>query len=172
MLIENPELAHALLSKITDATISYLKTQIAAGADLVQVFDSWAGVLNPKLYAEFAIPYLKKICENIDEVPVTVFAKGAWYAFHDLVTLPCATLGLDWHIDPRWARGIAGDRYTLQGNLDPAMLYGSFDQIKKETREMLRNFGTQRHIANLGHGVYPDTNPDNLKCFIETVQSS
>ncbi|MDZ4750583.1 MAG: uroporphyrinogen decarboxylase [Flavobacteriales bacterium] len=172
MLLENPKLAHSLLSMITEATIAYLKIQVKAGANLVQVFDSWAGVLNKKLYKEFAIPYLKKIATEIQEVPLTVFAKGGWYAMEELAALPCRTLGLDWQMDPNWVRNFTGESKTLQGNLDPAMLYGNFDLIRSETREMIKNFGTQRYIANLGHGVYPDIKPDNLKCFIETIQSS
>jgi uroporphyrinogen decarboxylase len=171
MLLENPILAHDLLSLITEATIRYLKIQIQAGANVVQVFDSWAGVLSRNLYKEFAIPYLKKIASEINEVPLTIFAKGAWYVMDELAALPCRTLGLDWQVDPVWARKMVGETKTLQGNLDPAVLYGSFGQIRHETQEMAKNFGSQRYIANLGHGVYPDIKPDKLKCFIETIQS-
>ncbi len=172
MLLENPTLAHDLLSLITEATIRYLKIQIQAGANIVQVFDSWAGVLSKNLYKEFAIPYLKKIASEINEVPLTIFAKGGWYVMDELAALPCRTLGLDWQVDPMWARQKVGNSKTLQGNLDPAVLYGDFGKIRKETQEMLQNFGSQNYIANLGHGVYPDIKPDNLKCFIETIQSS
>jgi uroporphyrinogen decarboxylase len=172
MLLENPRLAHDLLSLITEATIRYLKIQIQAGANIVQVFDSWAGVLSKNLYKEFAIPYLKKIASEINEVPLTIFAKGGWYVMDELAALPCRTLGLDWQVDPIWARQKVGNSKTLQGNLDPAVLYGDFGKIRKETQEMLKNFGSQNYIANLGHGVYPDIKPDNLKCFIETIQSS
>jgi uroporphyrinogen decarboxylase len=172
MLLENPTLAHGLLSLITEATIRYLKIQIQAGANVVQVFDSWAGVLSRNLYKEFAIPYMKKIATEINEVPLTVFAKGGWYVMDELAALPCRTLGLDWQVDPVWARKMVGENKTLQGNLDPAVLYGNYDQIRSETQEMVKNFGSQRYIANLGHGVYPDIQPDKLKCFIETIQSS
>jgi uroporphyrinogen decarboxylase len=172
MLLENPTLAHGLLSLITEATIRYLKIQIQAGANVVQVFDSWAGVLSRNLYKEFAIPYMKKIATEITEVPLTVFAKGGWYVMDELAALPCRTLGLDWQVDPVWARKMVGENKTLQGNLDPAVLYGNYDQIRSETQEMVKNFGSQRYIANLGHGVYPDIQPDKLKCFIETIQST
>jgi uroporphyrinogen decarboxylase len=172
MLLENPTLAHGLLSLITEATIRYLKIQIQAGANVVQVFDSWAGVLSRNLYKEFAIPYMKKIATEINEVPLTVFAKGGWYVMDELAALPCRTLGLDWQVDPVWARKMVGENKTLQGNLDPAVLYGNYDQIRSETQEMVKNFGSQRYIANLGHGVYPDIQPDKLKCFIETIQST
>ncbi|MEY3835534.1 MAG: uroporphyrinogen decarboxylase, partial [Bacteroidota bacterium] len=169
MMRENPELAHALLSAISDATISYLKMQIASGADLIQLFDSWAGVLGPDSYREFSLPYINRIFAAIPEVPRTVFAKGAWYAIEDFANSPCETIGLDWTIQPELARKWAGGK-TVQGNLDPSVLYGDFASIKKATREMLQKFGTQKHIANLGHGVYPDISPDNLKCFIDTIK--
>jgi len=171
MLMENPSLAHRLLTVITDATIEYLLAQIKSGANLVQVFDSWAGVLSPSLYTEFSIPYLNRIAQQITQVPLTIFGKGAWFALREIADLPCQIVGLDWHVRADYARGITGDKRCLQGNLDPAVLYGNFDQVRKSTQEMLKSFGPQRHIANLGHGVYPDTDPDKLRCFIDTVQS-
>ena len=170
MLYNNPDLAMQLLKKITDATLGYLKAQISAGADLVQLFDSWAGILPPDLYRQFSLPFIEQICQAIDEVPVTVFAKGAYFARKDIGQLPCQTVGLDWNMDIAESRELIGDNKTLQGNLDPCALYGSYDQIKKATKNMLRHFGPQRHIANLGHGVYPDTDPEKVKCFIETVK--
>jgi uroporphyrinogen decarboxylase len=171
MLMEQPLVAQRLLDMITNATIEYLRAQIQAGADLVQVFDSWAGALSPALYRQYAIPALKKITEAISEVPVTLFSKGAWFALNDLAQLPCQVIGLDWHIAPSFAREHIGNTKTLQGNLDPAVLYGSTNEIRRSTIEMLRAFGSGRHIANLGHGVYPDIHPDHLRCFIDTVQS-
>lgn len=170
MLITQPELSHKLLEKITSTTINYLKMQISAGANLVQVFDSWAGILSPALFNEFALPYISKITDSIQEVPVTVFAKGAYFARKELGQLNCETIGLDWNMDIEESRAIIGDSKTLQGNLDPAILYADFATIKLETRKMLSKFGAQRHIANLGHGVYPDIDPENVKCFIETVK--
>lgn len=170
MLMREPELAHALLSRITDATIAYLKMQIAEGCNMVQLFDSWAGILNQPTYSEFALKYIRTICEAITEVPVTVFSKGAFFALEEMKSLPCRTIGLDWHTDPRWARNIVGNDKTLQGNLDPAVLYGSTADIRKRTKEMLQAFGPQKHIANLGHGVYPDIKADHLKCFIDTIK--
>ncbi|MFZ6052892.1 uroporphyrinogen decarboxylase [Halocola ammonii] len=170
MLITEEAMARQLLNDITDTTIDYLKAQIAAGADMVQVFDSWAGVLSPDLYRKFALPAIEKICNAIDEVPITVFCKGAYFVRKELSQLKCNTIGLDWNMDPEESRKIVGPDKTLQGNLDPAVLYGSFESIRKETSKMLHIFGGHRHIANLGHGVYPDTNPDHVKCFIETVK--
>lgn len=169
-LYADPEFSHKLLQKITDSTIGYLKAQIRAGADLVQVFDSWAGILSPEQYRTFSLPYIQQICDAITEVPVTVFAKGAFFARQEIGKLNCAVVGLDWNMDPSESRQLIPDK-TLQGNLDPCVLYASFDQVRAETRKMLTAFGTQRYIANLGHGVYPDTDPDKVKCFIDTVKA-
>ena len=170
LLWENEELARTLLDAITDATIAYLQAQIRAGIDLVQIFDSWAGVLSEDLYKRFALPAMKRICESIQDVPVTVFAKGGNHFLADLAQLPCATIGLDWTIDPRIARDIVGPTKTLQGNLDPSVLYASHEEIRYQTTIMLERFGSQRHIVNLGHGVYPDIDPQKVRTFIETVK--
>lgn len=169
-LYTEPELSHALLQKVTDTTIAYLKAQIASGANLVQIFDSWAGILSPEQYRIYSLPYISQICDAITEVPVTVFAKGAFFAREEMGKLNCEVIGLDWNMDIAESRKLIGDTKTLQGNLDPCVLYGTFDEIKKQTRSMMQQFGGHRHIANLGHGVYPDTNPDNVKCFIDTVK--
>lgn len=170
MLYTQPALAHTLLQKITDSTISYLKAQINHGADLVQVFDSWAGILSPQQYKTFSLPYIKQICDAITETPVTVFAKGAYFARKDIGKLECQVVGLDWNMDIRESRRMIKNK-TLQGNLDPCVLYGSNRSIESHTKKMLKSFGSQYHIANLGHGVYPDTDPDKVKCFIETVKA-
>ena len=171
ILYSNPELAHELLDRITNVTITYLKHQIAAGADIVQVFDSWAGTLGPKTYSEFGTKYVRRICEAIQEVPVTVFSKGAYYAREELAELDCQTIGLDWNMDIAESRQIIGMDKTLQGNLDPCLLYADFNTIERKTKNLLKSFGNRRHIANLGHGVYPDTDPEKVKCFIETVKA-
>lgn len=170
MLYTEPELSHQLLDKITDSTIAYLKAQISSGADLVQVFDSWAGILSHAQYQEFAIPYLKRIADEIQNVPKTIFAKDAHAAFADLSQLDYNTIGLDWTMSPIEVRKIVGDDRTLQGNLDPCVLYADKESIRKHTKNMLSQFGEGRHIANLGHGVYPDINPDHVKYFIEAVK--
>ncbi len=170
MLYTDPAMAQKLLQKITDTTIKYLQAQVLAGANLIQIFDSWAGILPPAHYREFSYAYIKQICDALPNVPVTVFAKGAFFALEDFAGLNCQVIGLDWNMDIADARKTIGTGKTLQGNLDPCVLYGDFNTIKKETRKMLDAFGPDRHIANLGHGVYPDTNPDNVRCFIETVK--
>ena len=170
MLYRQPELSHQLLQKITDLTISYLKAQIRAGADVVQIFDSWAGILSPDQYLNFSLSYIQQICEAIREVPVTVFAKGAFFARREMGQLPCATIGLDWNMDAVESRALIGNEKTLQGNLDPCALYADKDTIQKETLQMLRDFGDSRHIVNLGHGVYPDVPLDSVKYFVDVVQ--
>ena len=164
-----PEFSHTLLQQITDSTIAYLKAQIVAGADIVQLFDSWAGILSPEQYRVFSLPYIKQICDAITEVPVTVFAKGAFFARKEIGELSCSVVGLDWNMDIAESRELIPNK-TLQGNLDPCVLYSSYDQIRAEVKKMVDQFGTQRYIANLGHGVYPDTDPDKVRCFIEAVK--
>jgi len=170
MLYANPNMAHKLLEMITESTIGYLKGQVKAGANLVQVFDSWASVLDKDSYKEFAIPYLKRITQALSEsVPVTLFSKGANFSIDDLAALPCRTIGLDWTVPIDYAKSKAGGK-TLQGNLDPAVLYASGKDIAKHTQKMLAAFGNHPHIANLGHGVYPDMKPDAVRTFVNTVK--
>ena len=171
MIVRDEALAHAILEKITESTIIYLKGQIAAGANLVQIFDSWAGILSPELYREFGLKYIAQICDAIDEVPKTVFAKGAYFVRKNMKDIKCEVVGLDWHMHARASRSLIGEDKTLQGNLDPAILYGSDEYVVKKTIEMLDSFEGKRHIANLGHGVYPDTDAEKVKLFIETVKS-
>jgi uroporphyrinogen decarboxylase len=172
LLYTDPAFSHQLLNLITESTIAYLKAQIAAGAAMLQLFDSWAGILSPEQYREFSGRYILRICEAITEVPVTVFAKGAWFAIEDFADYPCRTIGLDWNTDPIWARQVVGPNKTLQGNLDPCQLYASPEQVAEATRRMLQSFAGGPHIANLGHGVYPDTPVDSVKAFINTVKQS
>lgn len=165
-----PEFSHKVLQLITDSTIGYLQQQVHAGADMVQIFDSWAGILSPQQYGEFALPYVAKICDALEKmVPVTVFAKGAFFARAKMNNLNCNVVGLDWNMDACESRRLIPDK-VLQGNLDPCALYGSFEEIRKETNRMLKDFGGSRHIANLGHGLYPDISVDKVKCFIDTVK--
>ncbi|MCA0238670.1 MAG: uroporphyrinogen decarboxylase [Bacteroidetes bacterium] len=171
MLYSQPELSHALLQKITDTTIVYLRNQVESGADLIQLFDSWAGELPPAHYSAFSVPYLQQICEALPEVPKTVFAKGAWFALEELANLPCQVIGLDWNITPEYAKKATSGKKVLQGNLDPCALYADIPTIEKETRKMLKAFGSN-HIVNLGHGVYPDTPLDGVRAFVQTVVSS
>lgn len=170
-LYQYPALAHQLLEKITQSTIQYLKGQVAAGADMIQIFDSWAGVLGHDQYNEFSLKYISKICDAIEPlVPVTVFAKDAHFALADMAKLNCNTIGLDWTINPQDARIIIGNGKTLQGNADPCMLYADEKTIETEAKKMIAAFGKQRYIANLGHGLYPDTDKNKVKFFVDCIK--
>jgi uroporphyrinogen decarboxylase len=168
-LYTQPAVSHQLLDMITQSTIYYLKAQIQAGADIVQIFDSWAGILTPDQYSAFALPYIARICDAIDEVPKIVFGKGAFFAREKMNSISCDVVGLDWNMDIDESRKLLPDK-VLQGNLDPCALYGSFDDVRRETKKMLQAFGPTAHIANLGHGLYPDTEVDKVRCFIDTVK--
>lgn len=170
MLYAEPALAHRLLERITETTIAYLQAKVRAGANLIQVFDSWAGILSPAQYRTFAIPYLREIARAISEVPVTLFSKGAWFALEELAALDGQTIGLDWNITPQEARKRVGPDKILQGNLDPCQLYAPPAEVARATQAMLHAFG-RRHIANLGHGVYPDTPLEGVRAFVDTVQA-
>jgi uroporphyrinogen decarboxylase len=170
VLYTQPEFAHQLLDMITQSTIHYLRGQIQAGADIIQLFDSWAGILSPDQYKTFSLPYISRICEAVKGVPKIVFAKGAFFARAELNSISCDVVGLDWNMDIAESRKLVPDK-VLQGNLDPCALYGTLEDVKRETRKMLAAFGPSAHIANLGHGLYPDTEVDKVKCFIETVKT-
>jgi uroporphyrinogen decarboxylase len=166
-----PELAHQLLQKITDATIAYLQAQVKAGADTIQVFDSWAGSLSPEDFKTFAQPYLLQIADAVkDHAPVILFPKGSWYALKDLSQSSASGIGLDWSVTPQMARELTGNRITLQGNFDPAKLLAPIPTIKKAVKEMIDGFGTQSYIANLGHGITPNVPVDHAKAFVEAVK--
>ncbi|HMG91668.1 MAG TPA: uroporphyrinogen decarboxylase [Chryseolinea sp.] len=169
MLYTEPVLSHQLLQLITESTINYLKGQIKAGVDIVQIFDSWAGILAPDQYSEFSLNYISKICDAIKDVPKIVFAKGAFFARAEMTKLNCEVIGLDWNMGIAESRQMLPSK-VLQGNLDPCALYGSLRDVKRETIKMLDAFGPHQHIANLGHGLYPDIAVDNVKCFVDTVK--
>ncbi len=168
-LYQEPEASHLLLEKITETIIAYLKLKIRHGVDLVQIFDSWAGILSPDQYKEFGLPYIAQICSAIRRVPITVFAKGAWFALDQIGELDCQVVGLDWNTYPSVAREVLGDKRVVQGNADPCLLYSNPENIREQTIKMIKEFG-HHHIVNLGHGVYPDTPLDNVKAFVQTVK--
>ena len=166
-----PKLAHALLQKITTITIDYLKAQVLAGADTVQVFDSWAGSLSPADFKVFAQPYLLQIAEALkNDAPVILFPKGTWYALEDLSKSSASGIGIDWTITPQMARKLTNQNITLQGNFDPAKLLAPIPQIRQWVKEMIDDFGAQQYIANLGHGITPNVPVDHAKAFVEAVK--
>jgi uroporphyrinogen decarboxylase len=167
-----PKLAHQLLQKITDATIAYLKAQVAAGADAVQVFDSWSGMLAPQDFTDIALPYLKQISDALAPlVPVILFPKGSWYALKQISETSASAVGIDWTAAAGFARAETQNKITLQGNYDPTKLLQSPAQIQKDVKQMIDDFGTQRYIVNLGHGILPNVPVENAKAFIDAVRN-
>jgi uroporphyrinogen decarboxylase len=168
-----PQLAHYLLQKITDITIEYLALQVKAGADTVQVFDSWAGSLSPEDFKTFAQPYLLQIADALkDKAPVILFPKGSWYALKELSESNAAGIGIDWCISPQVARQLSGNKITLQGNFDPAKLLAPIPEIKKAVKQMIHAFGKDLYIANLGHGIMPNVPVDHARAFVDAVKES
>lgn len=167
-----PALAHQLLQMITDTTIAYVKQQIKAGADVIQIFDSWGGLLSPDDFEILSLQYMRQIIEAIEQETLTIlFAKGAWHSLKNMADTGANGLGIDWCISPQMARTFAGDQVTLQGNFDPAKLLSPIPVIKKEVKKMLSDFGNHRHIANLGHGILPNIPVDHARAFVETVKN-
>lgn len=168
---KNPVLAHTLLQRITDTTIAYLKAQIAAGADAVQLFDSWGGLLSPHDFEAISLKYMRQIVAAVkDLAPIVVFAKGAWHSLAEMAATGAAGLGIDWCIQPGLARSMAGPDVTLQGNFDPAKLLAPIPVIRQEVKQMLQGFGKERYIANLGHGILPNVPVDHARAFVDTVK--
>jgi uroporphyrinogen decarboxylase len=169
---EYPELAHKLLSKITDVTIAYLSAKADAGVHALQLFDSWAGVLDKNEYREFSHNYNKKIIQALNKkLPVILFPKDRGDELDVLMDAGSAAIGIDWNIYPEAARKLTQNKITLQGNLEPSMLLEDEQTVRDETRKMISRFGVQRYIANLGHGILPETPVENAIAFVETVKS-
>ena len=168
----HPEWAHTLLQKITDTTIAYLKEKVKAGVDALQLFDSWGGVLSPEDYRLYSWRYTQQIVEALSEqVPVIVFAKGCWYALQEMSQSKAAALGIDWSCSPAVARQLTAGKKVLQGNLDPAWLLSSPELIKEKTWQMIRSFGKEHYIANLGHGILPHVPVAHAQAFVEAVKT-
>lgn len=176
-LYQHPEASHILLKMLTDVIVEYLLGQVAAGAQALQVFESHAGILGPAEFKEFSLSYLRDIARRVkdklkeagQDVPMIVFAKDAHYALEDLSESNYEVVGLDWTIDPQSARERTGGKVSLQGNMDPCALYAPKERISDIVKKMLDGFGTRGYIANLGHGVYPDMEPENIGAFVEAV---
>ena len=168
---KNPELAHALLKKITKATISYLNEKIKYGVDVIQLFDSWGGILSHSDYQVFSFPYIKKIIEGLDQsTPKIIYPKGCWHALTNYSKIGVSAIGIDWTCSARNARYLTGNRVSLQGNFDPSRLFSSKKEIKTNTIQMLNEFGKEKYIANLGHGILPETPVENVKTFVNTIK--
>jgi uroporphyrinogen decarboxylase len=174
MLYEQPALAHALLERLAEAVGEYLVAQVEAGAQVVQLFESWAGALGPELFRTFALPYLARAAQRAREagVPVIVFAPGAGWALGEIAAATQAdAIGVDWHTDAAAARrALAPFGVAMQGNLDPCALYGPPAEIRRRTHAMIQAFGPVGHVANLGHGILPDVPPAHARAFVDAVK--
>lgn len=176
MLYTQPEVMHQLLEKLALSVIDYLNAQILAGAQVVQIFDTWGGALSHAAYQEFSLAYMEKIVANLithadgREVPVILFTKGGGHWLEAMADSGCHALGLDWTVDIGSARGRVGDKVALQGNMDPAVLRADSATIEREVASILTSYGDNPgHIFNLGHGITPDIDPANVKVFIDAV---
>lgn len=171
-LYRYPAASRDLLGALTDLLVEYLIAQIDAGAQAVQVFDSWAGLLGPIEFESFILPNLRDISRRVKEaypdVPIIVFGRGAHYAPSMLGTTDFDVISLDWLMDPRAVRPLVGGK-VLQGNLDPAVLFADPEVIRREVRRMLVEFGSTHHVANLGHGMHPDHDPEHARVFVDAV---
>ncbi|XP_072941459.1 uroporphyrinogen decarboxylase [Epargyreus clarus] len=176
-----PKEVEKLLSLLTRVIIDYLVMQVESGAQLLQVFESSADHLTREQFIEVSAPFLKDIRQgvqtkleekNLEQVPMTIFAKGGGHSLDIQAHLGYETVGIDWTIDPTEARKIVGTNITLQGNLDPQDLYKSPEEIRRLTIGMVRKFGKQRYIANLGHGITPQTPLGSMDAFTEAVHEA
>ena len=176
MLYTQPELMHQLLDKLALSVIDYLNAQISAGAQVVQIFDTWGGALSHAAYLEFSLAYMQKIVSGLikhaegRDVPVILFTKGGGHWLEAMAETGCDALGLDWTVDIGAARARVGNQVALQGNMDPAVLRSDPARIETEVATILQSFGTgSGHIFNLGHGITPDIDPAHAKVFIDAI---
>ncbi len=178
MLFTRSEDAHLLLRKLTDAVAQYLIAQIEAGADIVQIFDTWAGILTPHDFHEFSLEYIGEIIrivknETHHDAPIVVFCKGANHSLSEIAATGCDVIGLDWTVDLSEAKALLGNSIALQGNLDPAVLYATEAVIAEKVDAIARSMGGPRgHIFNLGHGITPDVDPENARAFVRAAKQA
>ena len=167
----NPKETEIILEKITLTTIEYLKGQVDAGADVVQIFDSWGGLLSPSDYSEFSLKYINRIVSEIKNyAPVIIFGKGCWFALNEMAKTGASGLGIDWSCSARNARYLSGGNITLQGNYDPAKLLSPISKIKSDVGQMINDFGKESYIVNLGHGILPNIPVSHAKAFVDAVK--
>ena len=173
---DDPQTMHKLLDVVARAVARYLAAQAAAGAQALMVFDTWGGLLPPDLFREFSLRYMTQIAQMLKsdnvarDVPLVLFSKGANSHLEALADSGCAALGLDWTISLGEARARVGARVALQGNVDPGVLLASPGAIRAEVKKALDSFGPHPgHVFNLGHGITPDVNPDNLAVLVDAV---
>jgi uroporphyrinogen decarboxylase len=176
ILYEDPLTMHKLLDLLTRSITEYLNAQIAAGVQIVMVFDSWGGALSQACYAEFSLDYMKQIVAGLNcdadgnRVPSILFTKGGGLWLDDIANAGSDAIGLDWTMDIGDARKQVGDRVAIQGNLDTAVLYSNPEAIRQEVGKVLASYGQGNgHVFNLGHGIHPGINPDNVAALVDAV---
>jgi uroporphyrinogen decarboxylase len=172
-IYNQPDAAHKLLDLLADIVASYLSAKIESGANAVQIFDTWGGILSPDDFAQFSLQYITKVISKIKRSgePVIIFAKGVHYKLDQLASCGADVIGLDWTMNLNSVRNMIGNKVALQGNLDPTILYSPKEKILKEAMNVLESFGKgSGHIFNLGHGILPDVNPENLKYLVDVVK--
>ena len=178
MIYTRREEAHLLLRKISDAVAQYLIAQIEAGADIVQLFDTWAGILTPEDFREFSLEYIAEIIrlvknETKHSAPIIVFCKGANQSLLEIASTGCDVIGLDWTIDLAEAKALVGEDVALQGNIDPALLYTTEAMIAEKVNALAQRMREPRgHIFNLGHGITPEVDPDNARAFVRAAKAA
>jgi len=176
MMMNTPAVMHELLDKLAESVTGYLNAQIRAGVQAVQIFDTWGGALSAHAYKEFSLAYMKKIVAGLirehdgQKIPVILFTKNGGHWLEQIVESGCDCVGLDWTIPINEARARVGDKVSLQGNMDPAVLYGDDASIRKEVGLILEQFGSGNgHVFNLGHGIHQHVNPDRVTAFVDAV---
>jgi len=177
MIYGDPQTAHQLLDKLADSVCAYLNAQIESGAQAVQIFDTWGGVLAPEMFREFSLAYLAKIVAGLhrshagQRIPVVLFCKGCNAHLEALADTGCDALGVDWTISLREARSRVGERVALQGNLDPATLLTNPGVIEHQVKATLESYGHGTgHVFNLGHGITPDVPPEHMTVLLDSVR--
>lgn len=175
-LYNHPEAMHALLERLASAVTQYLNAQIEAGAQAVQIFDTWGGILTPDSYRDFSLGYMKSIVQGLHKeyngraIPVILFTKNGGQWLESIADTACHCVGLDWTVDIAEARQRIGGKVSLQGNMDPAILYASPKAIESEVARILKQFGSgEGHVFNLGHGITPQVDPENVAVFVNAV---
>lgn len=173
---DNPEAGHLLLQKLTAAVTEYLNAQIRAGAQAVQIFDTWGGILSTPAYLEFSLPYMRQIVNSLVReqegrtIPCILFTKQGGLWLEEIAATGCHCVGLDWSVDIGSARTRIGGKVALQGNMDPSLLYASPEVIRGEVAAILRSFGSgSGHVFNLGHGITPQVNLEHVAVFVDAV---
>ncbi len=175
LIYNEPALAHELLGKLSTSVAAYLRAQMESGAQAVQIFDTWGGILTPDAFQEFSLRYIRTIVEEIrrPDVPIIVFCKDCGHSLPSIAACGCQVVGLDWTIDIAKARAEIGSSVALQGNLDPTILYAEPARIRSEVESILNKFGRgSGHIFNLGHGILPDVPVAHARAFIEAVRQA